>query len=220
MSDPTGPSGEGEDGGRARRGYHHGNLREALIEAALPLIASRGPQGFTLAEVAREAGVSNAAPYRHFKGREDLIAEMARRGFDLFADLLERAWNKGQPSPISAFEKMSRAYLHFARREPGMYIAMFESGVDVHADPALRAASDRAMGVMRAASEALVMRLPPEKRPPVQMMSYHIWALSHGVVELFARESAGQRASISPEDLLETGAMVYLRGLGLIPGDD
>ncbi|SDX30586.1 transcriptional regulator, TetR family [Albimonas donghaensis] len=210
----------GEEGGRARRGYHHGNLREALVEAALPLIAERGPQGFTLAEVAREAGVSGAAPYRHFKGREDLIAEMARRGFDLFADLLERAWNGGEPSPISAFEKMSRAYLHFARAEPGMYIAMFESGVTVGADPALLAASDRAMEVMRRASEALVMRLPPEKRPPVQMMSYHIWALSHGVVELFARDSAGRKASISAEDLLESGAMVYLRGLGLIPGAD
>ncbi|MEE3098250.1 MAG: helix-turn-helix domain-containing protein, partial [Pseudomonadota bacterium] len=82
MSD-AGEQDEAGEGGRARRGYHHGNLREALVEAARPLIAERGPQGFTLAEVAREAGVSGAAPYRHFKGREDLIAEMARRGFDL-----------------------------------------------------------------------------------------------------------------------------------------
>lgn len=203
-----------------RRGYHHGNLREALVEAALPLIAERGPAGFTMAEAARAAGVSAAAPYRHFRSREDLIAEIARQGFELFADLLERAWDGGRPSALSAFENVGRAYLAFARAQPGHYIAMFESGVPVVEDPALRAASDRAMGVMRAAAEALAARLPPGRRPPVQMMSYHIWAMSHGVVELFARQSAGQRASISPEDLLETGTMIYLRGLGLIPPDE
>jgi AcrR family transcriptional regulator len=210
--DRDGPAGGG------KRGYHHGNLREALVEAALPLIAQRGPQGFTMAEVAREAGVSNAAPYRHFKGREDLIAEMARRGFDLFADLLDGAWAHGEPSPLAAFENVGRAYLAFARKEPGYYIAMFESGVPQD-DPALRAAADRAMAALRRAVEKLAERLPPDRRPPIQMMTYHIWAMAHGVVELFARQSAGQRASISPEDLLEAGSMVYLRGLGLIPPD-
>lgn len=203
---------------RGKRGYHHGNLPAALVEAALPLIAERGPQGFTMAEVAREAGVSAAAPYRHFRNREELIAEMARQGFELFADLLERAWNDGEPSPLAAFEKVGRAYLAFARREPGLYIAMFESGVAQDA-PALRAAADRAMAALRRAAEALAARLPPEKRPPVQMMTYHIWAMAHGVVELFARQSAGRQASISPEDLLEAGTLVYLRGLGLIPED-
>ena len=217
--DADGPDREEAEGSaRGKRGYHHGNLREALVEAALPLIAERGPQGFTMAEVAREAGVSQAAPYRHFKGREDLIAEMARSGFELFADLLDKAWDGGQPSALSAFENVGRAYLAFARHEPGAYIAMFESGVDM-SEPSLRAASDRAMGALRRAVEALAVRLPPERRPPVQMMTYHIWAMSHGVVELFARQSAGQRASISPEDLLETGSLVYLRGLGLIPDD-
>lgn len=56
----------------AKRGYHHGNLRQALVEAALELIAETGPQGFTMAEAAKRADVSAAAPYRHFTGREDL----------------------------------------------------------------------------------------------------------------------------------------------------
>ena len=100
------------------------------------------------------------------------------------------------------------------------YVAMFEAGISNTADPALRAASDRAIAALTRASAALAMRLPPEKRPPVHMMSFHIWAMSHGVVELFARGSAGRSMPISAEELLETGAMIYLRGLGLIPPDE
>jgi AcrR family transcriptional regulator len=64
------------------RGYHHGNLKEALIRAALELIAAKGPSGFTFAEAARSAGVSPAAPYRHFRDRDELLANVARRGFE------------------------------------------------------------------------------------------------------------------------------------------
>jgi AcrR family transcriptional regulator len=209
-----------EDTPGARRGYHHGNLREALVEAALKLIADKGPHGFSFAEVARVAGVSAAAPYRHFAGREALIAEAALRGFALFADLLDNAWNGGAPSPLAAFMKVGRAYLAFARREPGYYIAMFEAGLDLDADPALRAEAERAQTAMRTAAETLIARAAPEKRELARMMSAHIWAMSHGVVELFARNSAGMAGPISPEDLLESGTLVYLRGLGLIPDED
>ena len=66
------------------RGYHHGNLREALIRAALELIATKGTAGFTFAEAARFAGVSPAAPYRHFRDRDELMASVALRGFEQF----------------------------------------------------------------------------------------------------------------------------------------
>jgi len=72
-----------------KRGYHHGNLRQALVEGALKLIEVRGPMGFTLSEAAKQAGVTPAAVYRHFEGREDLIAEAARQGYEIFADLME-----------------------------------------------------------------------------------------------------------------------------------
>ena len=85
------------DGGRGS--YHHGNLREALIRGALQLIAEKGPAGFTIAEAARSAGVSPAAPYRHFRDRDELIADVALRGFERFEAELARAWNDGRPSP-------------------------------------------------------------------------------------------------------------------------
>ena len=112
-----------------KRGYHHGNLKEALIEAALVLIREKGPTGFTLSEAAKRAGVTPAAVYRHFEGREDLIAEAALQGYHIFADLMEHAYRDGQPSALAAFEPTGRAYLAFARVHPGHYIAMFESGI-------------------------------------------------------------------------------------------
>lgn len=200
----------------ARKGYHHGNLREAMIEATIELIREKGPTGFTMAEAAKKAGVSAAAPYRHFSGREELIAEIARQGFGIFADLMEYAQKKSQPSALAAFEAVGRAYLAFARKYPGHYIAMFESGVSVTSSPELNAVATRAFNVLTHSAEQLVAHLPPDTRPPASMVSQHIWAMSHGVVELFARGEPGARSPFSPEDLLESGVGVYLRGLGVI----
>jgi AcrR family transcriptional regulator len=210
--------------GDGRRGYHHGNLREALIRAALDLIAQKGPAGFTFADAARWAGVSSAAPYRHYRDRDALLADVARRGFELFEAALSRAWNDGRPDPYSAFENVGRAYLAFARDEAAHYSAMFEAGVPLDGDPGLGDAANRAFEVLRRASEALSARAPPDRRPPALMMSLHIWALSHGIASLFARGDAGRRKlPMAPEELLEAGVLIYLRGLGLIaepPPDD
>ena len=156
--------------------------------------------------------------YRHFEGREDLIAEAARQGYAIFADLLEHAYG-GQPSALSAFEATGRAYLAFARRFPGHYVAMFESGISVQRTPELAAVAARAFAVLERAAEDLGAHIPPEKRPPPQMFAAHIWAMSHGVVELFARGSPGTASPFPPEDLLEAGIGIYLRGLGLVPPD-
>jgi len=203
-----------------KRGYHHGDLKRALIDGALRLIEEKGPTGFTLSEAAREAGVTPAAVYRHFEGREDLIAEAARQGYEIFADLMEYAYAKGQPSALASFEATGRAYLAFARKYPGHYVAMFESGISIQRTPELNDVATRAMGVLERAAEELSQHIPEEKRPPPQMFSAHIWAMSHGVVELFARGSPGTKSPFPPEDLLETGIGIYLRGLGLILPDN
>ena len=204
----------------SKRGYHHGNLREALVDAALKLIEEKGPTGFTLSEAAKKAGVTPAAVYRHFAGREDLIAVIAQKGYAIFADLMDYAYQSGQPSALASFEATGRAYLAFARKYPGHYVAMFESGVSVNRTPELAHLAGRAFGVLERAASELSEHIPEEKRPPPQMFSAHIWAMSHGVVELFARGSPGTQAPFSPEDLFESGIGVYLRGLGLIPPDE
>jgi AcrR family transcriptional regulator len=203
----------------SKRGYHHGNLRQALVEAALDLIREKGPQGFTLSEAAKAADVTPAAVYRHFAGREDLIAEAARQGYEIFAALMDFAYNNGQPSALAAFEATGRAYLAFARKYPGHYMAMFESGLSVNASPELAMAAGRASAVLEKAAAALSAHIPPEKRPPAAMFSAHIWAMCHGVVELYTRGAPGSRSPFPPEDLLEAGIGIYLRGLGLLPPD-
>ena len=205
--------------GRGRRGYHHGNLREALIAAALDLIAEKGPGGFTFAEAARSAGVSPAAPYRHFRDRDALIVDVAQRGFARFAEELARAWNDGRPDAMTAFEALGRAYLAFAKAEPAYYAAMFEAQLPPDASRALAQAGDQAFAVLRRASEALCARLPKERRPPPLMMSLHIWALAHGIASLFGRGDAARRKlPMAPEELLEAGVLIYLQGLGLGQG--
>ena len=203
-----------------KKGYHHGNLRQALIDAALQLIEIRGPTGFTLSEAAKQAGVTPAAVYRHFEGREDLIAEGAMQGYEIFADLMEYAYQSGQPSALKAFEATGRAYLAFARKYPGHYIAMFESGIPINRNADLAAVANRANGVLEKAATDLSQHIPADKRPPASMFSAHIWAMSHGVVELFARNSPGRASPFPADELLESGIGIYLRGLGLVRPDE
>ena len=198
------------------RGYHHGNLKEALVRAALELIAKKGPAGFTFAEAARFAGVSPAAPYRHFRDRDELLVDVARRGFDLFEAALLASWDGGKPNAFAAFERLGKAYLRFAREEPAYYSAMFETGLSLESSPELRAASERTFAVLRAATEQLVAAMPAHNRPPVLMMALHVWAIAHGIASLFGRGDGAQRAApIAPEELLEAAMLIYLRGLGV-----
>jgi AcrR family transcriptional regulator len=206
-------------GGRGgSRGYHHGDLREDLVRAALELIKEKGPAGFTFADAARWAGVSPAAPYRHFRDREELIADVAKRGFTLFSEALQKAWGEGKPSTADAFRRIGAAYLNFARKEPGYYAAMFESGVAIGADPELREAADRSFQSLRAAAEILVAKMPAKGRPPAMMVALHIWSMTHGIASLFARADPARRPlPMNAEDLLEAQMLIYLKGLGLEP---
>ncbi|WP_225029244.1 TetR/AcrR family transcriptional regulator [Xinfangfangia pollutisoli] len=200
-----------------KRGYHHGNLRQALVEAALALIAEKGPQGFTLSEAAKAADVTPAAVYRHFAGRDDLLAEVAREGFEIFAALMEYAYDHGRPSALAAFEATGRAYLAFARKYPGHYQAMFESGLQLADHPGLDTVARKAGATLDAAAAGLSLHLPPDRRPPAIMVSAHVRAFSHGVVELYLRGNS--KLPFAAEELLEAGIGIYLRGLGLLPPD-
>lgn len=170
--------------GAARRGYHHGRLKDALVEAARSLLAERGAAGFTLAEAAKRVGVTAAAPYRHFVDRNALMAELARQGFETFGERLSSAWKGGAPRAFEALARMGTAYLAFARDEPGLYAAMFEN-VSVLAAPESGAAADKALAILRQAAAA-VLKEAGAPEDGARKLALEIWALSHGVAMLAA----------------------------------
>ena len=209
------------------RAYHHGNLRATLIDVARRLIVDRGPHGFSLVEAATLAGVSPAAPYRHFRNKDALLASVALTGYETFADALETAWGQGKPDPLRAFMRMGEIYLDFARTERASYIAMFEAGLSGDEIDGLTKAGDRAFAILVKAATALGAKklgadnhLSPEISP--EMMAAHIWALSHGMASLFLTGDGSQKKPViaNVNKLFESAMLIYLGGLGVdIPAD-
>ncbi len=168
---------------RARDSYHHGNLREALVEAAVELLESGGAAGLTLREVARRAGVSHAAPYNPFADRQALLAAVATEGFRRLAASIGRAV-EGVSEPRERLRALARGYLAFPAAHPGLYRLMFGSEIhDRAAHPELVAADD---AIANAAREATAACLALSARRPVstEMASVAGWALVHGFAAL------------------------------------
>jgi AcrR family transcriptional regulator len=191
-----------------RRSYHHGNLKEALIEAARRFIAERGIGGFTLVDAARLVGVTPAALYRHFRGREALLEEVAGRGFSDLAERLARAL-AGRGTPLERFTRMGEAYLAFAEEEPGYYAAIFE----VRGAAAPAPAPDRP-NPFDLLVEALRATFPEGfNGVDPRFLALEVWALSHGIATLSA---AGQLPESGPDkyELLRAGVLALVHGAG------
>lgn len=168
--------------GLGRRGYHHGRLKEALVDAARQLVAERGPEGLTLAEAAKRVGVTGAAPYRHFPDRQALLGELARRGFELFSEKLSLAWGSGGPDASAAMRRLGEAYLAFAQAETGLYGAMFGNARALDA-PGPGAAANKALAILRNAAAAVLAEAGAPGADPKDL-AFEIWALSHGIAML------------------------------------
>ncbi len=124
--------------------YHHGDLRAALVDAAVGLIAERGVSGFSLAEASRRLGVSAAAPYRHFTGRDELLAAVAARGLQVFAAMVAAEPVAGEAADADApqlrLAAMTRAYVRFAAERRPMFDALYGAGIDKRRFPELQRA--------------------------------------------------------------------------------
>ena len=190
-----------------RRGYHHGNLKEALVDVARRFIAERGLLGFTLVEAAKRVGVTPAALYRHFTGRDALLQEVAFRGFTHLGERLGRAL-AGAGTPMERFTRMGEAYLDFAEKEPGYYAAMFSARP---AGPEGCAPDGTAFDLLLDA----LRRTFPDGFGPVdpRFMALEVWALSHGIAML---DAAGQlpRGPGLPgkHELLRAGVIAIVHG--------
>jgi AcrR family transcriptional regulator len=183
-----------------RRGYHHGNLRETLIDAARFLVAEKGPQGFTLLEAARLVNVSPAAPYRHFKDRDALVEAVAERGFGAFARRLQAAFT-APGTAEQRFLAMGLAYLAFAREEPGFYGAMFlsASGRDAAPRP-----DGGAFGLLVEGVRQTLGRAPGAADPVAVAMQ--VWVAAHGVASLAATGKWPVSLGAPPPEQVLSGA--------------
>ena len=198
-----------------RRGYHHGNLKEALVDAGRQLIVEKGPHGFSLVEAARIAKVSPAAPYRHFANRDALLTEIAKRGFVRFADALEKAWDETRLGPQVAVERMGEAYLAFARQDRASYAAMFEAGLQPSSNPELEETAKRAFNTLYRVAERFHGALPDGEQLAPSLILAHIWALAHGISTLFGvRGFSSPSGNTDAQAMFKKGTEIYLKGLG------
>jgi AcrR family transcriptional regulator len=162
--------------------YHHGDLARALVLSATALVEQGGPGALTLREAARRAGVSVAAPYRHFADRAALLAAVLAEGFDGLAEHTERA-RRAAPDALAALRAVGVAYVDFAAAHPSVYRLMFGPDCDKPAYPDLMAAGERALAVLvRSVRDAQAAgRVQAGPAEPVALAG---WSLCHGLASL------------------------------------
>jgi len=164
------------------RSYHHGSLKKALLEAALALIRKSGSSAFTLREVARRAGVSHNAPYRHFRHKEELLAALAAEGFDRLTESMTKAAEPASTA-MDRFRATGRGYVAFALRNPQHFTVMFEIPWQFDSYPQTQAAGARAFGTLVRHVEVCQTEgaLPSGDPMPFALLA---WSMVHGVAKL------------------------------------
>jgi AcrR family transcriptional regulator len=201
-------------GGRRRRPrYHHGNLPQALRDAALALINEAGADALTLRGAAKRARVSQAAPYRHFRNKQALLAAVAEEGFRAMAESMERRAAPHREDPAGRLRALGRAYVEFASRHPAHFRVMFgRVPVDRAAHPGLQAAATAAYGLLiggiRDCQAAGVVRAgDPDE------LALCAWSAVHGLSALVVDGQLGERAR-QLEPLARAVTDNVVRGLG------
>lgn len=195
---------------RPKRPYHHGNLREALLDAAERLLEREGASALVLRRIARDAGVSHAASYHHFDGREALLRGLAARGFERFGESLARAVTGREG--MAAFAEMGVAYVGFAAGHPALFRLLFgPEAAARQAHPEVAAAARAAFGgLLTMAREA-----GPGEEDEVRRRALSAWAVVHGLASLLVDGQLGPLGVSLPQH--EAVARALLTGSPLPP---
>lgn len=161
-----------------RSSYHHGDLRAQLIAAVRELVEAQGPDGFSIAEAARRAGVSSAAPYKHFRDRPELLRAVASEGIDRLRTDMEEAATRYPTGSLDAVAAIGQAYVNFARSGPGVFRLVFGLTEGHEEEPALHEKGAQCFGVVVRAAAACLDRPPQD--PEVLQRAYMLWTCVHG----------------------------------------
>jgi AcrR family transcriptional regulator len=204
---------------RPKRPYHHGDLKDTLIDTALVHIARVGARALSLREVARRAGVSHTASYRHFSSKESLFAAIAEQGFRRLRDGMRAAMRAHDQDPVAALQATGVAYVEFGVRYPDHMQVMFGGLIERYEDyPALVAASKEAYELLVSiVSEGL--RSGRLRGPDERIVALASWALVHGLSQLIAAgqiRSANGR-SVVPRELAFATTSLLQQGIAITP---
>lgn len=200
---------------RARREtYHHGDLARALLEAAVTLISKKGPDAFTLREVAAAVGVSHGAAYRHYEDKMALLAAVAEDGYRALTAELAEALSVRETDPLKRVRALAGAYVFFGVERPAHYRVMWGSRLNEGGRfPALEAAIEETFaivhGEMVRGQEAGVFRAQPAARE----LAFGMWVAAHGYIELVARRRLKVKSPRVAVDYFGTLFETYLDGL-------
>jgi AcrR family transcriptional regulator len=189
--------------------YHHGDLKAALVEGAIELIAERGVRGFSLAELSRRLGVTVAAPYRHFADRDALLAAVAVRALHAFADTLGAGCGDGDP-PEQQLAAMARSYVRFAAAQRPLFDVVYATDLDKRSYPELMTAYER----VEEPFSSRVARLCPDDPEAAAALEEALEASARGHAALLLEGSYGER----PEAIDRAAAQAARVTLALIQG--
>ena len=162
--------------------YHHGNLQEVLLRSAIQLIAEVGPTAFTLREVARRAGVSHNAPYRHFQDKDDLLAAVAAQGYGELTDVMTEAAGRHY-KPLDRLKQAGLAYVSFALRRPEHFTVMFDGPLLKRTHPEAASAAERAFSVLVGLVKGCQEKRQLPSGDPLDFALF-AWSLVHGIAKL------------------------------------
>lgn len=162
----------------AEKPFHHGNLRNALLDAVRDLVETQGPAGVTIAEAARRANVSSAAPYKHFKDRGDLLRSTVCSGMDRLRDKMLEAGEGRVFGSMDHIAALGLSYITFARTEPGMFRLMFGLMENEDASTALAERGRATFGIVVSATAAYYGSTPTDQK--TAQRAYQLWTAVHG----------------------------------------
>lgn len=162
----------------AKKNYHHGDLRGQLLEAVRQLVESHGPDGFSIAEACRLAGVSTAAPYKHFKDRDEILRGVVMLAMERMQADLQAAADAHPPGSLDRVVALGKSYVNFAHREPGVFRVMFGLTENHGDDPELTEMGECTFGIVIGVV-ADHLGLPPDS-PEVNGRAYALWCSVHG----------------------------------------
>lgn len=172
---PTSPA---PTGIAPKAGYHHGDLRAQLIAAVRDLVETHGPEGFSVAEAARRAGVSSAAPYKHFKDRHEILRAVVGEAMDRLHAAMEAGAAAHPKGSLEAVAAVGQAYVNFARTEPGVFRLVFGLTEGHENAPDLLEKGQDCFGAVARTVAERIGAAPADAA--VQKLAYILWSFVHG----------------------------------------